>query len=232
MSSFGASCIMGTAMTIADFDALHVPNNGCSITNGTNTWSLSTFTINASPLNAAGYTAAPTTADVQIEFTLFNNGFQVTYTPLGQFAQAVNNGVTGQSLQFDTGFWISVPSGNTGFDKVGTHLLNPVLNIPASPGGIPSIGLTEYVHSSNYPYPIYSSYGIDNSYPSMESAFFNPNSTIAITNTLQMRSGGRAGASATIAGYSNTFDTPEPLSFAMMGAGLVGLAFLRRRKSK
>jgi len=71
-------------------------------------------------------------------------------------------------------------------------------------------------------------------------ALIAPNSgVLVVVDKLEMRGGARNGGLAQVASYTNYFAPnattpnnviPEPMTFALMGAGLVGLAILRRRK--
>jgi len=58
--------------------------------------------------------------------------------------------------------------------------------------------------------------------------------TLVIIDRVRLDSGNTTGQSASISGYTNYFaptdPIPEPMTFALMGAGLIGLAVLRRRK--
>ena len=54
-----------------------------------------------------------------------------------------------------------------------------------------------------------------------------------IVDKLDLVAGSRPNAVAAVSSYSNVFgtDIPEPMTFALMGAGLVGVAVLRRRRA-
>jgi hypothetical protein len=55
---------------------------------------------------------------------------------------------------------------------------------------------------------------------------------LSVNDRIFFDAAGRSGG--TITSYTNTFTTnniPEPMSFLLMGAGLVGIAALRRRSS-
>ena len=60
--------------------------------------------------------------------------------------------------------------------------------------------------------------------------------SIVIVDRLRLDGGNRIGNSASLTSYTNYFaptaqtGIPEPMTFALMGAGLIGLAVLRRRK--
>lgn len=58
-------------------------------------------------------------------------------------------------------------------------------------------------------------------------AFFAGVSSISVTKNINVTSG--VNGTASIANVSDTFSAPEPLSFVLLGSGLLGIALMRRR---
>ena len=58
-------------------------------------------------------------------------------------------------------------------------------------------------------------------------AVFNPQSLIGVSKDILLNSG--TNGMATISEVSNNFSSPEPLSFVLLGSGLLGLGLLRKR---
>jgi hypothetical protein len=52
-------------------------------------------------------------------------------------------------------------------------------------------------------------------------------SSISVTKNINVTSG--VNGTASIANVSDTFSAPEPLSFVLLGSGLLGIALMRRR---
>jgi hypothetical protein len=58
-------------------------------------------------------------------------------------------------------------------------------------------------------------------------AFFAGTGTISISKEINVTSG--ASGTASIANVTDTFSSPEPLSFVLLGSGLLGIGLMRRR---
>ena len=61
-------------------------------------------------------------------------------------------------------------------------------------------------------------------------AFFSGVSNVALSKNINVTSG--ANGTASIANVSDTFSAPEPLSFVLLGTGLLGITLMRRRLNR
>lgn len=245
LSAFGTACTSLSGLTISQVNADIVSNGFCTI----NGWQLSSFGLGQSNANAGFGNVAATSDDLFVNFNVVSSpgggaGFSVTYSDAtgGQnYLRATSSNQTGATANFVTYFVIEngpavqnitsevtgasvAPSGNNGSIQLQKIITNP--NV----GGNPTIGdgfiLTTALGTSTNPLTI----------------GMSPNSTFAgntltrigVMDNYQIASGNTGTASLT--SYTNTFyaadpvnDVPEPMTFVLMGAGLVGIAALRRR---
>lgn len=242
---FAAPCTNGT---LASLNALNPA--GCTITNGANTWTLTGFTQSAP---ASGNFAGITPNDLNISFSLWNWGFSVTTSVAGGFGV-----VTGESGFVETNFRIGGNVGTALLTSFGASV-NPGSYAEGTPcpqcGAPPQVQLIKYVQSldslsqaqanwvqleliANYvDLPNFS----NNAFApplALNPALVSPSvGSLVVVDKLTLTGGARTGAAANAASFTNYFapaaptgDIPEPMTFALMGAGLIGLAVLRRRQ--
>lgn len=247
--------------------------NSCTLTNGSNTWTLTEFRVSgmagARDAIFSNYAGVPAFApgDLLVNFATYNNGFRVNFSSNNQTnaalfsAAIVSNGA--QLSEFDTSFRILGNSGTAQITTIGSSIngtgpaLNqgvgnaPLIVVGTDPGqGNNAEGtLTKFIgllgdglSYDNFPVGTSSLPGSANT-----SAFFrsplnatliNPNAgDMYIVDRFRVNGGSWVGGSVSTTGYTNYFlptavtsDIPEPMTFALMGAGLIGLAILRRRQ--
>lgn len=245
LSAFGTACTALNGLTIAQVNADITSNGFCTI----NGWQLSTFGLGQSNANAGFGNVAATANDLFVNFNVVSSpgggaGFSVSYSDATgglNYLTATSTGSTGATANFVTYFVIEsgpavqnitsqvhdasvVPGGNNGSIQLQKIITNP------GAAGNPTIGdgfiLTTALGTSTNPLTI----------------GMAPNSTFAgntltrigVVDNYQIASGNTG--SASLSGYTNSFyaadpvtGVPEPMTFVLMGAGLVGIAALRRR---
>ncbi len=255
-----APCQIGVAVTLATLGAA-----GCELTNGANTWNLTTFGFSqaASYTNYPGFTPAGTSG-FNVTFGLnptgFNGGFSVALTSVtpnyGGFFTSPNASGAQQGLM-ETTFRIGGNSGTALLTSFGGSLENPTAPTPPLVGvPNPAVTLQKFIQQLSsiggqggtvqlILQPDTSSLGVlpGSSRVTAPPVVFNSAliapgvGTLVIIDRLRLDSGNTPNTSASITGYTNYFaptavntGVPEPMTFALMGAGLIGLAVLRRRK--
>jgi hypothetical protein len=244
LSSFhlqAASCI-GSTWTLGSLGLA-----GCDLTNGPNTWNLNNFHQSAP---ASGTLSGLVPANINVAFALWGQGFSVTFSREGNFEAG-----TGQVGFLETNFRIGGNTGTALLQSYGAVLtLGSNYNeAPNSPdfGAGPTVALDKYVQAlanttiqtlltaNNVSIPG----TLTSSAPPVPiaSGLLTPTaSTLVIVDRLTVTGNFRPGAVASSASYVNRFaplgpsglteQVPEPLTFSLMGGGLVGLAILRRRR--
>jgi|GEM_PF-2627384 len=186
----------------------------------------------------------------------FAGGFSVTLTPVAQNFPGFTAGGTAQGAQqfsMETTFRIAGNTGAAQLNSFGGSLDGPTVFpiIPAAGVPNPAVTLQKFIqrlNSTNVQYvmqPDTSSIGVLPGSSRVTSATgFNPllqspnnPGDLVIVDRIRLDGGNTIGNSASLISYTNYFaptaqqtGIPEPMTFALMGAGLVGLAFLRRRK--
>jgi len=235
-SAFSANlgaCVSGTLLSA-------LVGNNCQVSNGGFTWDLAAWGLN--PGTSQNYVPNVPVADmdIQVSFAAVSNGGALGFAV--SFMDAPNgsnyfNAVTGQSANWESYFTVnhtvggaaaaiqdvyhSVEGANaTGNGNVSVSKnINFVSGLPVNPNIVANIITTSFGQSPN---------------PQQMSVAGNTG-LLGVVDIFQIQaatSGG--GGTASITSYTNTFYTadqgiPEPMSFVLMGAGLVGIAVLRRR---
>jgi hypothetical protein len=225
----------------------------CTITNGGFTWQLSNFGMN--PGNSQNYTvfppatnANPTASDVTLTFgTITGNGTLGANGALGFFVTFSDapggnnffNAITGQSANWESFFtanhtvggaaatikeiYLGVNNANAtgnGGSLIAKNI-NIVSGVPIDPDLTVQIITAAFGQSAN------------------PAQILVPGNTgqIGVVDVYQIGSSNQGGGgTASVGSYTNYFfaaapqqAVPEPMSFVLMGAGLVGIAALRRR---
>ncbi|MFO0504324.1 MAG: PEP-CTERM sorting domain-containing protein [Acidobacteriota bacterium] len=242
-SLFGAPCTNGL-MSTQPFLSV------CEITNGANTWTLNYFHQSQA---ATGSLAGTMGSDIRVTFALVGNGFSVTYTPAVDGADWRAPGLGSQTGFLETNYRIY---GSTGGARLSQYVTSAVLSqgynegTGTSFGAGPDVTLKTWVQDFT---PIDFLTGsltgtqtvltANNTAPPATLTSGAPPQTVVggltsayvVVNRLNLDSFTRPGAVAAVSSFTNIFqpasDIPEPMTFALMGAGLIGIAVLRRRQS-
>ncbi len=179
-----------------------------------------------------GYTATATAPFVGIPATNVNvtpqttpadEGFQFN----GAFGVTSNNGASFSQNSIIT-FTVSTLNGLATIDDLG-------LFFNGAAGGTGSTSVNEQfcLNGAIATCPnVLQSLKVSNPPPAFtNSTFFAPVSTIGISKSINVTSGtnGTAVVSQVVNLYSQTSPVPEPVSYVMLGSGLLGLGLLRKR---
>ncbi len=238
----GAACVNGTLASL-------IATGTCQVTNGAYTWDLSGWGMN--PGNSQNYnpaTVVPASTNILVTVsavtgngTIGTNGalgFSVTFSDVTGDTNNFFNAVTGQSANWETFFaandqgagaadikevYHSVAGGSsTGNGQVTVAKnINIVNGAPQTPNLVANI-LTAFGIQSANPVAI---------------ALAGNSGLVGVVDTYAIQAANQGlGGTASITSYTNSFfaapvqtGVPEPMSFVLMGAGLVGIAALRRR---
>lgn len=232
LSSFGASCVNGLLSSLS----------ACEITTGAggvfqlSNWSLTDRSLNGYTLNSTAFTAA----EISVSFSTMVNSFAVSFSDnaagtagFNPFASTSVNNVD-QQAQYKTGFFIvPLSAGPAGtILTVGHSVANRADN------GVPLSALTvQKIYAGNGvidpTMTILEVTGGANN-PSLIQSNTTGTSVLSVVDVVTLSS--RTGGTISMNSYTNTFSTiplsnevPEPMSFVLMGVGLVGVAVLSRR---
>jgi hypothetical protein len=231
ISSFGAACSLNSPISINAFNST-VGN--CSIGNGGTLWNVSNLAVFNNTSNGINI-ADMTDSNLLVSFNeIGTNGFSVTYTTPGNtlFTYAPTP-TPAQANSWANGMWV------TGLQ--GASVTDDIIAIGAGyQGGTSNVNFTfRKVVQNQQGQPIDSSLFVSYGTPSADD-YSQINgvygSNLSVNDRVVFDSGGTNGGS--ISSYTNYFygdvpqtGVPEPMSFVLMGAGLVGIAALRRRSS-
>lgn len=213
-------------------------NTPCQVTNGSYSWDISNFYL--SQVSQNGFGRVPTYADIFVSFaTVGSNGFSLTYSAAqgSPFFSWSNNDVTWMN-----GVWVSANNAASNIVSIshtsvfpGTGTNNAYVSIEKEIQNRDS----SVIHPSlTLAYPFGSGSGtgdtVSTSNP-FNVGFVSVNDRVVFeSKTITL---GNVVRSGSITSYTNTFyaaesnEIPEPMTFVLMGAGLVGIAALRRRKA-
>ena len=220
--------------------------DGCQITTTAGTYTLTNWSISSQ----FGSFAQPISAsNILITITTSGNSFTVDYSAT-QSGTPYFNLTSGQHVGFTTGFWI-MPTGGGPYPGVNsTAGIDSIALLETGTTGSASFSASKSMQnfsSSNIFNPLQVVYagtnaGCSNNNSNCFGVTTNPASIgfnlytggFSIVDNLFFNAA--AGQSGSITSYRNTFTgpdsgIPEPMTLVLMGAGLVGIAALRRRRA-
>jgi len=244
LTGFGATtCANGTLAAQPGYGG--AGNTPCTFENGSYSWNLSNFYLPASGTASSGYGAVPNYADIFVSYaTVGSNGFSLTYTMANNAPFFVWQN---QDVQWTNGVWVSANNAQSNVVSISLSA-----SFPGSGNGLLNnayVGISKQiqdqgantVHDS---ISIIASTGTGASAQTVTVSTANPFSAQALSINDRINFDARTETignvlrSGSITSYTNTFyaaeipsEIPEPMTFVLMGAGLVGIAALRRRKA-
>ena len=231
INSFGASCTSFNGNSL-NFYANTV--GSCQIGNGATLWNISNFLVFNNAGNGINI-ADMTDNNLLVSFSeIGTNGFAVTYTTPGNTLFTYSpTPAPAQANLWSNGMWI------TGLQ--GASVADDIVSIGASYAGqtgnvnFSFRKIVQNQQGGSIDNSLIVSYGtaIPTNNQFINGAY---GSAISVNDRVVFDSGGTNGGSIT--SYTNIFygavpqtGVPEPMSFVLMGAGLVGIAALRRRSN-
>lgn len=207
-------------------------------------WTLGGFDLEV-PSSAFGYVGVPTASNFMVEIGAapalsgYGAGLAVTFTaaPAGTNFLTANSGDPNQVSSFKTLFSIeagpitaqSLISADVATVSNGTNGMIVVQAATGDPSlsGNPTFANRTVLTVSNF----------QSQNPSELNGFLgNTRSHISVSDSIQLSSGNSG--SASINGFTNLFylaepptgsDVPEPMTFSLIGSGLIAVTLLRRR---
>ena len=234
INAFGIACTDGS-INGQSLQSWATTNGGaCTVGNGGTLWTITIFSVfnnTSNGINIPDMTAT----NLNVTFAeIGTNGFSVTYTtPNNTLFTYSPTPAPAQANLWSNGMWIS--------GLQGASVTDDIIGIAASYGG--GTGNVNFsfrkIVQDQQGVPIDSSlivsYGtaIPTNYQTING---NYGSNLSVNDRVVFDSGGTNGGS--VSSYTNYFygdvpstGVPEPMSFVLMGAGLVGIAALRRRSN-
>lgn len=229
LSSLGVSAAdCALTGTLQDY----MNTGSCTLTSGSYSWTLNSFLLADVTNGGSNNLGNITATDLTLSINTFANGFSLTYTmtdPENKNFFTVNASDS-QDYSWRNGIWITATDSTSAIGQItntvdglyggasisvkknpqtqqGVNLLLNPLTVAHQDGGL--LG------------------------PNPVSATMNFGTNLSVNDRITLESANRATGGFTA--YTNTFyvagdqGVPEPMSFVLMGAGLIGLAALRRR---
>jgi hypothetical protein len=244
MSSFGAACASGVTLQTL------INNGACEVNNGQGAlWTISNWGLDTATATSFGG-VNPTASDLFVTWAptaagqYGGAGFSVTYTDaeggINWFAVAAGN--PNQKVNLKPSFWVTSSNlQSTAWTETNTALVsvtNTVLpNLP-SQGGPGQVSVQKIINTQNgtpitdaHVFVLGGQLQLGTTDPAVRTGL-NLNDFSVVDDMILTAgdSGGAALTSFTNSFYTASAGVPEPMTFVLMGAGLVGVAILRRRR--
>ncbi len=232
INSFGApACVDGVLTGVA---------TPCTVTNGSYAWDLSN--IGVFDVSSNGFVPGATTTSVASALTVSfatqgSTGFSITYT-VGSPYNTWDN----QDVNWLSGAWVTAANVDSNVVRIGLGNVYGVAGNNAYMGFEKEIQdqSANTVHTSlNLSYPNGGSAFSGSDYIQTTNAFSAPNLSIndrLVFDAKDIGAPTNLARQGSVVSYTNYFyaaepqtGVPEPMTFVLMGAGLVGIAALRRR---
>lgn len=216
INSFAAACA-GTG-TLADYSTA----GSCTVTVGSYNWTLTNFGIYDT--SNQGFSANISTADLQLTIApVGSTGFSLTYSDsasAGNFFSLNNQDVQWRNNIWITGSSVIGISNSASVDGGDAYMAFKKVIQNQDPAGV-TLGTAEIILATGGA----GTYSVSGTNPPY-------GTNLSINDRIVFDAGN--GRSGLINSYTNTFyaaqsEVPEPMTFVLMGVGLVGIAALRRR---